>query len=267
MEDLEAYASFETLQFARSQPGVLEIVLSNPGKLNALSARGHAEITAVWREIDRDAQTRAVLVRGEGQAFCAGGEYELVEAIAADEAVRLRALREARALVHNMLDFSKPVVCALHGVAVGAGLAVGLLADVAIVTPDVRLIDGHTRLGVAAGDHAALIWPLLIGLAKTKYYLLTGEPLLGREAERLGLVARCVEDAELLDTARAVARTLADGSPTAIAFTKHALNNWLRAAGPIFDTSLALEFLGFTGADAREGIAALRDRRAARFDG
>lgn len=264
-EDVDAYGRFETLLFDRCDEGVLEIVLSTPGRMNAVSARGHAELADVWQQVDRDSATRAVIVRGEGEAFSAGGDLDLVEEIANDESARLRALREARDLVYNLLNCSKPVVSAMHGVAVGAGLAVGLLADVSIATPDVRLIDGHTRLGVAAGDHAALVWPMLIGMAKAKYYLLTGETLHGREAERLGLVALCVEQDELLTTARSVATTLASGSPSAIAFTKYALNNWFRAGGPIFDTSLALEFLGFTGSDVTEGVAALRERRPPRF--
>ena len=128
-----------------------------------------------------------------------------------------------------------------------------------------RLIDGHTRIGVAAGDHAAIIWPLLVGMAKAKYYLLTNETLSGEEAERIGLVSLCVDDGEVQARAFDVARRLAAGSETAIRWTKLALNNWLRAAGPIFDASLALEFLGFTGPDVREGTAARRDKRQPNF--
>jgi enoyl-CoA hydratase len=142
---------------------------------------------------------------------------------------------------------------------------VGLLADVSIAARSARLIDGHTRLGVAAGDHAAIIWPLLCGMAKAKYYLLTGEPVSGEEAERIGLVSLCVPDEELHDRARTIARQLAAGSPTAIRWSKYALNNWLRLAGPIYDASLALEFLGFTGPDVVEGLAARREKRAADF--
>src|SRR5690606_16461253 len=148
---------------------------------------------------------------------------------------------------------------------VGAGLVAGLLADVSIAAKSARIIDGHTRLGVAAGDHAAIVWPLLVGMAKAKYHLLTCEPIDGVEAERMGLVSLVVEDDELDDKALEVARRLRDGSTSAIRFTKYALNNWLRLAGPTFDASLALEFLGFTGPDAREGIASLREKRAPSF--
>ena len=156
-------------------------------------------------------------------------------------------------------------VVVVGGVAVGAGLVCGLLADVSIAAPDTRIIDGHTRLGVAAGDHAAIIWPLLCGMAKAKYYLLTCDPLSGQEAERIGLISLCVPDDELDAKALAVATKLANGAPRAIAWTKHALNHWLRSAGPAFDASLALEFLGFTGPEAAEGLASHREKRKPKF--
>jgi enoyl-CoA hydratase len=157
------------------------------------------------------------------------------------------------------------VVSAMRGVAVGAGLVCGLLADVSIATKDCRIIDGHTRLGVAAGDHAVLVWPLLCGLAKAKYHLLLCEPVDGVEAERIGLVSLCVPAEELEERALDIAQRLAAGSQAAIRHTKLALNNWLRAAGPAFDASLALEFLDMTGPDVDEGIAAVRERRPPRF--
>ena len=158
------------------------------------------------------------------------------------------------------------MVSAIRGSAVGAGLAIALLADVSVAAENARILDGHTQLGVAAGDHAVIIWPLLCGLAKARYHLFTNKSLSGAEAERIGLVAMAVPDAEVMDTAFEVARTLAAGSATAMRWTKHALNNWLRLAGPSFDTSLALEFLGFRLADVREGLAAARAKRRPRFD-
>src|SRR5437762_1095595 len=120
------------------------------------------------------------------------------------------------------------VVASLHGPAVGAGLVFGLLADISIAAKNARIIDGHTRLGVAAGDHAAIIWPLLCGMAKAKYYLLLCESLSGAEAERIGLVSLAVPESELDRTAVDVAVRLAEGAPSAIRWTKYALNNWLR---------------------------------------
>ncbi len=153
------------------------------------------------------------------------------------------------------------MVSAIRGSAVGAGLAIALLADVSIAAEDARILDGHTRLGVAAGDHAVIIWPLLCGLAKARYHLLTNKPLSGLEAERIGLGCgmrpRCRGDRHRHSTWRARSRPAAR-QPSAGPSTRS--NNWLRLAGPSFDTSLALEFLGFRLADVREGLAAARDK-------
>ena len=174
-------------------------------------------------------------------------------------------MREARDLVVNVINCSKPIVSALHGPAVGAGLVAGLLADVSVAARSARIIDGHTRLGVAAGDHAAICWPLLCGMAKAKYYLLTCEPLSGEEAERIGLVSLCVDDGDVHLTALDIATRLSIGAQPAIRFTKHVLNHWYRANAAIFDASVAYEFYGFTGADAQEGLASHREKRDPQF--
>src|SRR6202011_2596341 len=137
---------------------------------------------------------------------------DMIDRMIADQTTLIRVWKEASDLVYNLINCSKPVISAIRGSAVGAGLAVALLADVAIAAENARILDGHTRLGVAAGDHAVIIWPLLCGLAKARYHLLTNKPLSGAEAERIGLVALAVPDAKVLDTAFAVARTLESGS-------------------------------------------------------
>ncbi|GAC1337912.1 MAG: enoyl-CoA hydratase/isomerase family protein [Candidatus Dormibacteria bacterium] len=263
----DRYASFASLHFERPDPGILMITMETPGRLNAAGHDMHRELSTVWQEVDRDPHTRVAIIRGAGRAFSAGGDLELVSDMAADFAVRIRVMREARDLVYNVINCSKPIVSAMRGPAVGAGLVIGLLADVSIAARSARIIDGHTRLGVAAGDHAAIVWPLLCGMAKAKYHLLTCEPVSGEEAERIGLVSLCVDDDDLEARALAVARSLAAGSQSAIRWTKYALNNWLRTAGPIFDASLAMEFLGFGGPDVVEGVSARRERRPAEFDG
>jgi enoyl-CoA hydratase len=264
--DLARYAQdFASLQYTEPAPGVLEIVLAKSGRLNAADAAMHRDLAQVWRAIDLDAQVRAVLVRGEGAHFSAGGDFSLIEEMINDEAALVRVWKEASDLVYNLINCSKPVVSAIRGVAVGAGLAVALLADVSIAGRKARILDGHTRLGVAAGDHSVIIWPLLCGLAKARYYLLTNQPLSGEEAERIGLVAKCVDDDKVLESALETARTLALGSATAMRWTKHALNNWLRLAGPSFDASLALEFLGMRLGDVKEGLSAVKAKRDPHF--
>jgi len=255
------YADYQHLTFDRRPSGVVLITINRPEVMNATNARLHWELTQVWLTIDADTAARVALVTGAGRAFSAGGDMSLVEEMAGNAAAAARTMREASDLVYNIINLDKPVVSAINGAAVGAGLVVALLADVSIIAETARITDGHTRLGVAAGDHAAIIWPLLCGMAKAKYYLLTSEFLDGREAERIGLVSRAVPAEKVLDVAWTVAESLARGSQPAIRFTKRALNNWLRQAGPIFDQSLALEMLTFMGADVREGMQAIREKR------
>lgn len=257
---------FSALRFHEHEGGLLEIVLHSDKTLSAADARMHRELALVWREIDASDRVRAVLIRGEGRGFSAGGDYALIQEMSEDFHALTRVWKEARDLVYGVINCAKPIVSAIHGPCVGAGLAVALLADVSIAAKSARLLDGHTRLGVAAGDHAAIIWPLLCGLNKAKYHLLLNESVSGEDAERLGLVSLCVPDEALLERAFEVARKLASGSPTAVRWTKYALNNWLRMMGPTFDTSLALEFLGFTGPDVKEGLASLREKRAPHFE-
>lgn len=262
----DRYAAFPHLRLDRPSDGVLRITLDGPG-LNAVDHDVHRELADIWLTVDRDPDTRVALIQGAGKAFSAGGSFELLDSLMTDYAVRTRVMREARDLVLNVIGCSKPVVSAIHGPAVGAGLVAGILADVSVVGRSARIIDGHTRLGVVAGDHAAVCWPLLCGMAKAKYYLLTCDTLTGEEAERIGLVSLCVDDHQVHDRALEVAVQLAAGAQSAIRWTKQTLNNWYRAQTGILDASLAYEFYGFGGPDAREGLASHTEKRPPRFDG
>ena len=262
----DRYAAYQRLKFDRPHPRVLRITMSNPGKLNATDQQMHGELGRIWRDIDADPDLSAAILTGDGRHFSAGGDFEMIGCMIDHFAVRAANWKEARDLVYNLINCGKPIVSAMRGVAVGAGLVAGLLADVSIATRDARIIDGHTRLGVAAGDHAAIVWPLLCGLAKAKYYLLTCDTLSGEEAERIGLISLVVDDADLDARAVEVAVRLASGAPHALRWTKYALNNWLRLAGPTFDTSLALEMLGFSSDEVKEGLAAHREKRRPAFD-
>jgi enoyl-CoA hydratase len=264
MPDL--YSAFPDLTFDRPVSGVLRITLDAPG-LNAVNPAVHRQLADVWLTVDRDPDTNVALLRGAGKAFSAGGSFDLIEDVMNDYAARARVMREARDLVFNVINCSKPIVSAMHGPAVGAGLVAGILADVSVVARTARIIDGHTRLGVTAGDHAAICWPLLCGMAKAKYYLLTCDALTGEEAERIGLVSLCVDDDEVQDRALEVATQLAKGAQSAIRWTKQTLNNWYRAQSAILDASLAYEFIGFTGPDAREGLASHTEKRPPNFTG
>lgn len=261
-----SYDEFPSLHCERGENGVLTLVLDAPG-LNSVGPQMHRDLADIWPVIDRDPDVRAVLVHGAGRAFSSGGSFDLIAETMGDYEGRMRIMREARDLVFNMIHCDKPVVSAIRGPAVGAGLVVALLSDISVAGRTAKLIDGHTKLGVAAGDHAAICWPLLVGMAKAKYYLLTCETLDGEEAERIGLVSKCVDDDDVLTTAAGIAEKLAQGAQNAIRFTKHSLNHWYRMFGPTFETSVGLEFLSFSGPDVAEGLAAHREKRPANFTG
>jgi enoyl-CoA hydratase len=261
----DRYAQFDALKCDCPSERVLRITMDAPG-LNSVNADAHRQLADIWRVVDRDPEINVALLRGAGKAFSAGGSFDLLSEIMRDYDARTRVMLEARDLVLNVINCSKPIVSAIHGPAVGAGLVAGLLADVSIVGKSARIIDGHTRLGVTAGDHAAICWPLLCGMAKAKYYLLTCEPLLGEEAERIGLVSQCVEDELVQARALDVAGVLAQGAQSALRWTKQTLNHWYRVQAATFEASLALEFYGFAGPDAQEGLAAHQEKRGPRFD-
>lgn len=260
------YDAYGELRFEQRDDGVLTVMFDAPN-MNALSADAHAQLADVWREIDRDPSVRVALLTGAGDAFSAGGSWDTVEALATRNDARMRGMREARELVYNVINCSKPIVSAINGPAVGGGLVAAILADISVAGRTAKLVDGHVRLGVAAGDHAAIAWPLLCGMAKTKYYMLTGKGLTGEEAERIGLVSLCVDDDQVKEVAMGIATDLAAGSATALRWTKQTLNNWYRMAGPSLDASLALEFLGFSGPDAMEGLEAFKAKRPPHFTG
>lgn len=260
-----SYPNYQSLKLDRPADRVLRITMDR-GKINAMDFELHHAMTTIWQHIEDDPSVSAVILTGEGRAFSAGGDFDLEEKVVNDFEWRARMWKDGRNLVKNLIHFSKPLVSAINGPAAGGGLAAAILSDISIAGRSAKLVDGHLRLGVAAGDHAAIIWPILCGMAKTKYYLMSGKPLYGEEAERIGLVSLCVEDDELQETALETAVTLTEAAPSAIRWTKLALNNWLQMAWPIFENSLALEMLGFSGPEVQEGLTAYREKRPPNFD-
>jgi enoyl-CoA hydratase len=258
------YPPYKSLKLDRPAERVLRITMSR-GKMNAMDFEFHHSMTTIWQHIEDDPDVSAVILTGEGRAFSAGGDFELEEKLVNEFEWRSRMWKDGRNLVKNMIHFSKPLVSAINGAAAGGGLAAAILSDISIGARSAKIVDGHVRLGVAAGDHAAIIWPLLCGMAKAKYYLMTGEPLYSEEAERIGLISLCVDDDKLQETAVKVAVNLTKASPSALRWTKLSMNNWLQQAWPIFENSLALEILGFSGPDVVEGLKAYEERRPPNF--
>ena len=257
------YAGYQHLLTERLPNGVLKVTINRPEVMNAVNPRLHWELGRIWRDIGDDDATRVALITGAGRAFCAGGDLYGVNL--KDYHVITQLHREARDVVYNMINLDKPIVSAINGWAIGVGAAVALLADISIISDQAKIVDGHARIGVTAGDHSAMIWPLLCGIARAKYYLMTCDPISGDEAGRIGLVSFCVPRDDVLPRATEIADRLGRGSGAAVRSTKYALNNWLRMAGPTFDTSLAMEMLEFYGPDVTEGLAAVDQKREPDF--
>ena len=257
----DRYAKYDAFDIDRPLDRVLRITFNNPKTYNSLDAKGHNQITYIWRDIDLDPDISAVIVTGKGKAFSSGGDFGMIDANMNDTNQRIAAWKEARDLVYNVIDCNKPIISAINGVAVGAGLVVAMLADISIAGKSAKIVDGHVRLGVAAGDHAVICWPLLCGMAKAKYLLMLNEPVTGADAEKYGLVSLCVEDSELEAKSLEIAGRLCDCAPSAVRWTKYALNNWYRMMGPTYDASTALEMLGFAGDEVREGLKSHLEKR------
>src|SRR6202790_4813218 len=182
------YAAYSRLTLDYPSKRILRLTFDRPKTYNSVDAETHTQLTHIWRDIDNDPDINAVIVTGAGKAFSAGGDFELIKSVLDNPMARMATWKEAKDLVYNVINCNKPIISAINGVAVGAGLVVGILADISIFGKAAKIVDGHTRLGVAAGDVACIIWPLLCGLAKAKYYLLTCNPLSGTAAEQIGLV-------------------------------------------------------------------------------
>jgi len=264
----ERYGRFEWLLFDRPAPHVLRMTFNNPSQMNAMTRAMKEEIHSVWREIDNDPDTRVTIVTGAGRAFCAGGSFDAMPDTGAGErnARFCYDFNDARELVAELIASRKPIVSAINGPAIGAGLAVALLADISIAARSAKLLDGHLRIGVAPGDHALIIWPLLCGLAKAKYLLMGNVIVSGEEAEAMNLVSLAVDDEQLQAKALEVATSLVQTAPTALRMTKYLLNSFLRRNQDVFDLSAAFEMVNFGSEENVEALRAYAAKDTPRFE-
>lgn len=256
------------IDLVSGEHGVLTCRITGQGTRGSLSPEQHTLLARLWNDLSLDRRIRSVLIEGTGGNFCSGGDLRHELDGLGDWENLLSTMESASLLVHSMVSFPRPIVACVEGAAVGAGLAIALLADIAVVAKDAILADGHTRIGLPAGDHAVLVWPLLCGLAHAKRILMLGDALTGEEAASLGMVAYSEDPSSVKSKAAEVASRLAAGPAFAVQSTKHSLNHWLRAALPAFDASLAREMLGASGPEFREGLEAfLAARHPEYFDG
>jgi enoyl-CoA hydratase len=259
---------FGYLQFERHDGDVLRVTIDRPDdQLNAVDERLHHELTRLFPVLQREREARAVVLTGRGRAFSAGGDFGWFPDL--QQPGRLEALRlDAKQMIWDLLDVPLPIVCSVNGPAVGLGASIALLCDIILMAESATIADPHVRVGLAAGDGGTIAWPLAVGPARAKQFLLTGDPVDSTEAERIGLVNAVVADDQLDDAAMAFARKLAAAPPLAVQHTKAAVNNWVKqTAAASFDLATASEIATFRSDDHAEALAALREKRPPRFTG
>jgi enoyl-CoA hydratase len=247
---------------------VLRAVIDKPGDdLNTVDEELHADLVSLFAQLRQETEARAVLLSAQGRAFSAGGDFRWMPKLQDPDAMEHLRL-SAKQMIWDLLDIPIPVVAAVNGPAVGLGASISLLCDCIVASTQASFADPHVRVGIVAGDGGTVAWPLAVGPAKAKRYLLTGDPISAVEAERIGLVTDVVPPEELEERSMALAQRLAEGAPLAIRYTKLAVNNMVKQAlATSFDLATAYEMFTFKSADHAEALAALREKRPPRFEG
>ena len=262
-----SYDAYQTLTFER-RGRVLWVTLNRPDTRNAVNTDLHRELSTVFGDIGADPETDVVVLTGAGAAFCAGGDANWMQAMIDDPGQFRDCAGEAKRIVFSLLELEKPIVCRLNGAAAGLGATIALLCDIIIAADSVLIGDPHVRMGLVAGDGGAVIWPQLIGFARAKEFLMTGEMLTVERAERLGLINHVVPAAELDAKVEAVVAKLTGGAGLAIRWTKTVANIPLRKlAQELMDASLGYEALSSQTADHQEAVTAFREKRRPIFTG
>jgi enoyl-CoA hydratase len=256
---------YDAIVIDKRPDGVALATLNRPEKLNAVNATLHHELARLTREADDDNDVRVLVITGAGRAFCAGGDFSPKNDRDDGDAI---TMREGRQIVDHLLECSKPVISAVNGYAMGLGATVALLADVVFAARSAVFADTHVNMGIGAGDGGQVIWPLLMGVNRAKYFLMTGERVTATEAERMGLVNFVVDDGTVVDEALALAGRLARGPGLAISASKVAVNNYIRVISSlVLPLSLSLEERTLASHDHREAVRAFQEKRDAQFTG
>ena len=254
--------NYRAIRVEKRDNGVVIATLNRPEKRNAVDDTMHEELARLPTDTDDDPEVKVLVITGAGRGFCAGGDFS------GGLTPNAHMFRVAHRLVDSLLDCSKPVITAINGHAMGLGATLALLGDVVIAARSAQFADTHARMGIAAGDGGQVIWPLLLGVNRAKYYLMTGERLSAEEAERLGLVTFVVDDDQLMDRALTVADRLAAGAGQAIAASKVPINRYIKmVANVVLPLSLKLEEWTMQTEDFREAVIAFAEKRQPRFTG
>lgn len=245
---------------------ILRLTMDAP-PMNAAGFDLHDELSRVFYDVARD-DAAVVVLTGEGRAFSAGGDLDEMLGNC-DEPARMAAMMErAPHIVQSLLAVEAPVIARVNGHAMGLGATLALLCDVAIMVESAKIADPHVAMGISAGDGGAMLWPMLVGYARARHHLLTGDPLTGAEAAAIGLIHQAVPADSLDTTVDAYADRLANGATLAIRATKRSINMVLRQqAAQLADAHAGLETLTLLSRDHREAVMAFKDKRPPVFEG
>ncbi len=259
-------ANYETITIEKRPDGVAVLTLNRPERLNAVNGAMHSELTTIWLDLQADPDVRAAVLTGAGRAFCAGGDFSPSSNMTTKTGLPM--IQEARRIVDNMMDVENPIIAAVNGAAAGLGATIALLCDVVIASRNARIGDPHVKMGITAGDGGAVIWPLLVGVNRAKYMLMTGDLVPAEEAMAMGLVQKVVDEGEALNEALFLAKRLAAGAPYAVQSSKVSVNKFIKlVSNLVLPLSLALEEISMTKADHREAVKAFQEKRDPQFTG
>jgi len=258
---LAGYEEFAPWLLVEKRGGVHVVSINRPEALNAVNEEVHHAFATIWRALTADDDVRAVVTTGVGKAFSAGGDMVMFGRLIEDPVARQFQITEARTVFLEVINFSKPLVSAVNGPAVGLGCSIALLSDFLVMGESSFLADPHVAVGLVAGDGGAAMLPLLIGLMKAKEYVLLGDRMTAADAEKLNLVTKVASDDAVLDEALAIGEKLAALPPQALRASKVAMNMHLsRAALGVLEYALAEEYTSFTTPEFRDRVAAFRAR-------
>jgi enoyl-CoA hydratase/carnithine racemase len=261
------YSRYEFLKVDYDD-GVATITLNRPERRNAAHDPMHRELETIFSDVGADDDIRAIVLTGAGETFCAGGDASSMDSGEFNPTGPRIPFNGVRRLVNSLLDVEQPIIGAINGDAAGLGATLALMCDVTYVAEGARIGDTHVKMGLVAGDGGAVIWPALIGMARAKQYLLTGDWISGTEAERIGLVNFALPADEVLAAATAFARRMAEGAPMAIRWTKYSMNKLLREQINLaLDTGMFLEAATMGTEDLQEAASAFLEKRKPQFRG
>jgi len=261
------YDGYETLKVVRKDR-IVTVSFNRPQVKNATNPRMHQELVRVFPQIGRDPEAHVVVLTGEGDAFSAGGDILALQGSLDDQVRWMASMVEAREILVGVLDLDRPVIAKVNGHAIGLGATLALMCDIIVAKDSAKIADPHVKVGLSAGDGGSVIWPALIGFARAKRYLLTGDPITGAEAAAIGLISEAVPGHQLDARVDEIAHSLANGAAVAIRLTKRSINMALRQQlDALLEAHLGYETLSHLSADHRAAVNAFLERRTPVFTG